>query len=87
MNTNKVFITDNAGALDEFKKIILETSGAIADAFENDKAYTGPEPFDLKKEIKVQFLPQNGIGFEKTLENGLKWPSSNKSSNTFPRRF
>lgn len=68
MNTNKVFITDNAGALDEFKKIILETSSAIADAFKNDRAYTGPEPFDLKKEIKVQFLPQNGIGFEKTLE-------------------
>lgn len=68
MNTNKIFITAQKGALDEFKKIILETSGAIADAFENDKAYTGPEPFELKEKIKTQMLSQNGLGFDKTLE-------------------
>ncbi|WP_318721175.1 aspartate aminotransferase family protein [Treponema sp.] len=72
MNTNKVFITDASGALEEYSDIIAKTSRAITEAYKNDKAYTGPEPFDLKKAIQSVMLPQSGIGFDKTLEEVKK---------------
>lgn len=72
MNKNKIFITNEKSALDEFNSIIEKTSRAIQNAYENDKAYTGPEPFDLKKVIKADMLPSCGLGFDETLDRVKK---------------
>lgn len=69
MNTNNIFITNDKASLDVFKDTIEKTSKAIIEAYNNDKAYTGPQPFDLKKAVKGSILPDNGLGFDKALEN------------------
>lgn len=68
MNKNKIFITDDKKTLEEYESIIQKTSRAITDSFVNDKAYSGPLPFDLKKLVDVPMLPEHGLGFDKTLE-------------------
>lgn len=68
MNKNKIFITDDKNTQDVFLDMIKKTAGAIAETFSNDKAYTGPEPFDLKKAVKIDMLESKGIGFDAALE-------------------
>ena len=47
-----IFLTDSKNDKDEFKKISLEVSEAIADAFTDDRAYSGPTPQELKEIIR-----------------------------------
>lgn len=68
MNKNKIFITSDKSSLDAFSEIIQKTSNAICQTFVNDKAYTGPEPFELKKVCKADFFPKTGLGFDSALE-------------------
>ena len=68
MNKNKIFITSDKSSLDAFSEIIQKTSNAICQTFVNDKAYTGPEPFELKKVCKADFFPKTGLGFDGALE-------------------
>lgn len=62
MNTNNIFITNDKASLDVFKDTIEKTSKAIIEAYNNDKAYTGPQPFDLKKAVKGSILPPRPAG-------------------------
>nr|WP_318715427.1 hypothetical protein [uncultured Treponema sp.] len=68
-----IFLTDSKNDKDEFKKISLEVSEAIADAFIDDRAYSGPTPQELKKIIRQDsILPEEGLGWEKTFELARK---------------
>ena len=67
MNKNKIFITYYKNTHYFFLDIIINTSLSIAETFSNDKAYTGPEPFDLKKAVKIDMLESKGIGFDAAL--------------------
>ncbi|MBQ0167105.1 MAG: aspartate aminotransferase family protein [Treponema sp.] len=85
MTEKDLFITENDADKQLYEDIITRTAKAIKDAFINDKAYTGPEPFDLKKVVEaVEILPDEGIGFENAfdrlnevvLPNLLRTPSA-----------
>lgn len=68
-----IFLTDSKNDKDEFKKISLEVSEAIADAFTDDRAYSGPTPQELKEIIRQDsILPEEGLGWEKTFELARK---------------
>ena len=84
MNKNKVFITNDKGTLEEYESIIQKTSRAITEAFTNDRAYTGPVPFDLKRLVDVPMLPEKGIGFDGALEQtkNLVLPNFVRTSST-----
>ena len=58
-----IFLTDSKTDKDEFKKISLEVSEVIADAFSDDRAYSGPTPQELKEIIRQDsILPEEGLG-------------------------
>lgn len=64
-----LFLTDSETDKECYTKIMNATNQAILDAFNNSKAYTGPEPIELKNLIHMDsILPEKGLGFEKTLE-------------------
>nr|WP_318692608.1 hypothetical protein [uncultured Treponema sp.] len=68
-----IFLTDSKTDKDEFKKISLEVSEVIADAFSDDRAYSGPTPQELKEIIRQDtILPEEGLGWEKTFELARK---------------
>ncbi len=52
-----------------YNRIIAETAQAILDSFQDEKAYVGPVPGDLKALVHTQeLLPERGLGFEVVLE-------------------
>ena len=79
-----LFLTESESDKKYYSQIMEKTNSAILESFDNPKAYTGPEPFDLKKIIRMEsILPEKGMGFdgmlslvkEKILPNMLR-PSS-----------
>lgn len=79
-----LFLTDSESDKKCYCQIMEKTKSAILDAFDNPKAYTGPEPNELKETIHMDsILPEKGMGFdrmfslvkEKILPNMLR-PSS-----------
>lgn len=82
---NSVFLTHNDSDKKEYKKIMDETTSAIADAFCDQKAYSGPTPQQIKFIINQDsILPEKGMGWnkvfdsvkEKILPNLLRTPST-----------
>ena len=82
---NQIFLTSENQSKEEYKKLITQTAEAIANAFADDRAYSGPTPDELKKIIAQDtILPKKGLGFEKVFEltkekilpNLLRTPSS-----------
>ncbi|MCQ2588839.1 MAG: aspartate aminotransferase family protein [Treponema sp.] len=82
---NSIFLTHNQADKDEYKKITEQTANAIADAFVDEKAYSGPTPDELKKIVHQEsILPEKGLGWEnvfesikeKILPNLLRTPST-----------
>lgn len=64
-----LFLTDSESDKKYYSQIMGKTNSAILDAFDNPKAYTGPEPFALKALIHMDnILPEKGIGFDSTLD-------------------
>lgn len=52
-----------------FRKEIGMTLDSILSSFSDDSAYSGIDPLSLREEIgKLGFLPEEGMGFDKTLE-------------------
>lgn len=79
------FLTHNTCDKSEYKKIIKETTDAIADAFADERSYSGPTPDELKAIVQQDsILPETGLGWEKTfaltkekvLPNLLRTPST-----------
>lgn len=81
----ELFLTCEKSNKKTYKKLIKQTAAAIADAFTDDKAYSGPTPEELKKIVAQDtILPEHGLGFdkvfqltkEKVLPNLLRTPST-----------
>lgn len=82
---DSIFLTHNDSDKNEYKKIMEETTNAIADAFCDEKAYSGPTPQELQAIISEEtILPDTGLGWEKVfdelkekvLPNLLRTPST-----------
>ena len=80
-----LFLTSDKKAKKEYKKLIIKTAAAIADAFVNESAYSGPTPDQLKEIVRQDsILPEQGLGWdkvfaltkEKVLPNLLRTPST-----------
>ena len=80
-----LFLTSEKSNKKTYKKIIKETAKAIADAFVNESAYSGPTPDELKEIVRQDtILPDQGLGWdkvfeitkEKVLPNLLRTPST-----------
>lgn len=64
-----ILLSNDENAKAEYKAIMSRTVDAICESICDEKAYTGPEPFDLKKLVREEtLLPDQGLGFEKTFE-------------------
>ncbi|MCR5764829.1 MAG: aspartate aminotransferase family protein [Treponema sp.] len=64
-----IFLTNKESDKELYKKIISQTSEAILNTFDSDKAYSGPTPEELKSIIhQTSILPEKGLGWEKALE-------------------
>ena len=81
----ELFLTSEKSNKKTYKKIIKETAKAIADAFVNESAYSGPTPDELKEIVRQDtILPEHGLGWnkvfeltkEKVLPNLLRTPST-----------
>lgn len=82
---NHYFITSDKDSKKELSSVLNETSKAIEEVFSDDKAYSGPTPYELRKLIcQKSILPQKGLGWdavfkslkEKVLPNLLKTSST-----------
>jgi L-2,4-diaminobutyrate decarboxylase len=82
---NHYFITSDKDSKKELSSVLNETSKAIQEVFSDDKAYSGPTPYELRKLIcQKSILPQKGLGWdavfkslkEKVLPNLLKTSST-----------
>ena len=80
-----LFLTCEKKSKKEYKKLIKQTADAIANAFANESAYSGPTPDELKKIVaQDSILPEHGLGWdkvfaltkEKILPNLLRTPST-----------
>ena len=64
-----IFLTNKESDKELYQKIISQTSEAILNTFDSDKAYSGPTPEELKSIIhQASILPEKGLGWEKALE-------------------
>ena len=81
----ELFLTCEKSNKKTYKKLIKQTADAIADAFANESAYSGPTPDELKKIVaQDSILPEHGLGWdkvfsltkEKVLPNLLRTPST-----------
>ena len=82
---NHYFITSDKDSKKELSSVLNETSKAIEEVFSDDKAYSGPTPYELRKIIcQKSILPNKGLGWnsvfkslkEKVLPNLLKTSST-----------
>lgn len=82
---NHYFITSDKDSKKELSSVLNKTSKAIEEVFSDDKAYSGPPPYELRKLIcQKSILPQKGLGWdvvfkrlrEKVLPNLLKTSST-----------
>ena len=62
----ELFLTCEKNTKKTYKKLIKQTASAIADAFVNESAYSGPTPDELKKIVaQDSILPEHGLGWDK----------------------
>lgn len=63
------FLTDSETDKELYSSMMAKTTAAILDSFDNSKAYTGPEPMELKEAIHMDsILPEKGLGFDAVLD-------------------
>ena len=56
---NNFFLTDSPSDKELYSSMIGKTTDAILESFSNSKAYTGPEPMELKDLIHMDsILPE-----------------------------
>ena len=64
-----LFLTSEKKAKKEYKKLISQAALAITDAFIDERAYSGPTPYELKEIVKeATILPEKGLGWKKVFE-------------------
>lgn len=63
-----IFLTNTEESKNEYKQIMNQTVNAVADAFFDSKAYSGPTPQELKNIVKEEsILPEKGLGWDSVL--------------------
>jgi L-2,4-diaminobutyrate decarboxylase len=64
-----LLLSENKEIRERFSEMIDETLKAVYDSFSDDSAFSGINPYELRGKIEsLGFLPEHGIGFEKTLD-------------------
>lgn len=65
---NNIFLTDSEVSKNEYKQMMSQTAQAVAEAFTDSKAYSGPTPQELKELVKEDsILPEKGLGWNEVL--------------------
>lgn len=68
-----IFLTHDASSKEAYLSMIDAAASAVAEAFTDDKAYSGPTPDELKKLIHVDdMLPDTGLGWDQVLQRVKK---------------
>ena len=63
-----LFLTDSKKAKKEYKAVMKETVDAVAKAFSDSQAYSGPTPQELKQIVREEtILPEKGLGWDEVL--------------------
>jgi L-2,4-diaminobutyrate decarboxylase len=71
--TDPLLLSDNEEVKDRFSQMIRETLSAIFRSYSDDSAFSGIGPYELREKIEaLGFLPEEGKGFEKVLEETEK---------------
>ena len=71
--TDPVLLSDSKEIQERFSRMIRETLSAIFNSFSDDSAFSGIGPYELREKINaLGFLPEQGKGFEKVLEETEK---------------
>ena len=71
--TDPVLLSDSKEIQERFSRMIRETLSAIFNSFSDDSAFSGIGPYELREKIgALGFLPEQGKGFEKVLEETEK---------------
>ena len=71
--SQSILFTNNEKDSAEYRTMIQKTVDAIVDSVKDDRAYAGPQPLDLCKEISsYDILPTKGLGFDAMLDNVKK---------------
>ena len=67
--SDPLLLSDSKEVQDRFSRMIEETLSSVFDSFSDDSAFSGIDPYALRKEIgSLGFLPEKGKGFESVLE-------------------
>ena len=66
-------LSDESSVKDTFRNMIAETTEAILKSYDDKSAYSGKDVYKLREGIdSLGFLPEQGIGFDKTLDTVQK---------------
>ena len=66
-------LSDESSVKDTFRNMIAETTEAILKSYDDKSAYSGKDVYKLREGIdSLGFLPDEGIGFDKTLDTVQK---------------
>ncbi len=53
----------------EYEAVVMSTMASFLSSVEDDSAFSGINPYVLREKVKeLGFLPEKGLGFDKTLE-------------------
>ncbi len=71
--SDPVLLSNSKEVQERFSEMIRETLSAIFASFSDDSAFSGIDPYELREKVNaLGFLPEQGRGFEKVLEDTEK---------------
>ena len=70
MRENEIYVlSSNPEIKETLRSMIINTLDAVLSSIDSDRCYSGIDPNDLRRIINsIEVLPENGIGFDKTLK-------------------
>ena len=70
---NPVILSSDPEVKETFRKMIADTTDAIIESYDDNTAYSGKDVYELRKDLEdLGFLPDEGLGFDKTLKTVKK---------------
>ena len=70
---NPVILSSDPKVKEMFRKMIADTTDAIIGSYDDNTAYSGKDVYELRKSLEdLGFLPDEGLGFDRTLETVRK---------------
>ena len=71
--SDPLLLSDSKEIQDRFSQMIRETLSSVFGSFSDDSAFSGIDPYSLRKEVaSLGFLPEKGKGFEAVLKETEK---------------